>query len=161
MELPRPHTRPADGFGERGDITVRHLRGHPLCNRIEAIGDTAYPSGPCSRAAPIAAQGTSTQPPRSISPCARVATTQPVHCATHEAPGAQSSVLPPPRRGRQPRHGSVSDGGGAKQKLHTHAEGRYLVHEQKVADLRVQPECLAGRGPRARSPSATRHAWFS
>ena len=40
---------------------------------------------PCSRPAPFATQGTSTEPLRSISPCARVATTQPVRCATREA----------------------------------------------------------------------------
>ena len=33
-------------------------------------------------------------------------------------------------------------------KLHTRAEGRYLVHKQKVADLRVQTQCVAGHGPR-------------
>ena len=43
------------------------------------------PSGLFSRPAPIATQGTSTEPLRSISPCARVATTQPVRCAMHEA----------------------------------------------------------------------------
>ena len=33
-------------------------------------------------------------------------------------------------------------------KLHTRAEGRYLVQKQKVADLRVQTQCVAGRAPR-------------
>ena len=43
------------------------------------------PSGPCSRPAPFATQGMPTEPLRSISPCAKVATTQPMRCATHEA----------------------------------------------------------------------------
>ena len=46
-------------------------------------------------------------------------------------------------------------------KLHTRAEGRYLVHKQKVADLRVQTQCVAGRAPRRPIAQATGHAWFS
>ena len=44
-------------------------------------------SGPSWRPAPIATQGTSTEPLRLISPCARVTTTQPMRCATPEAHG--------------------------------------------------------------------------
>ena len=50
-----------------------------------ATGARWEPSGPCSRPAPFATQGMSTEPLRSISPCAKVATTQPMRCATPEA----------------------------------------------------------------------------
>ena len=68
-------------LGVRSGEPARDGRGL----RLRATGARWEPSGPCSRPVPIATQGMSTEPLRSISPCARVATTQPVHCATHEA----------------------------------------------------------------------------
>ena len=86
-----PHRYPSLGITTSAKAAAK---AYPTGARLE-------PSGPFSRPALFATQGTPTEPLRSISRCARVATTQPMRCATPEAHGERQRCA---RNGKRSVH---------------------------------------------------------